>query len=59
MGKVERLRKIVEPFAALVLGSRHCTLQHLNRPASPASLHHRYYTQSKSLYSMFIDGSIP
>ena len=45
MGKVDRLRNRVEPFAALF---RHSTCQHMTLPAGPASLHRR--TQSMSLY---------
>ena len=35
MGTVDRLRNIVEPFAALFLGSWRCTCQHLTLPRWP------------------------
>ena len=49
MGKVDRLRNIVQPLAALfwALGIV-CTCQHLTLPVGPASLHR--CTQSMSLY---------
>ena len=54
MGKVDRLRNRVEPFAILfwtlgvVCTVLACTCQHLTLPEGPESLHCR--TQSQPLY---------
>ena len=48
MGKVDHLLNRVNPLAADVLVTQHCTCQHLTLPAAPASLHRR--TQSVFLY---------
>ena len=55
MGKVDRLRNTVEPFAALfwALGIV-CTCQHLTLPAGPASLN----AVQKACPYMVIVGSI-
>ena len=47
MGKMDRLRNRVEPFAALPC-SQYCTCHHLTLPAGPVSLHRQ--TQSMFLY---------